>query len=81
MKLNLAEIKNTLNPYWSEKLEKCIEQINFASTFPETLCEEFLPYEELKNELLIAHEAVRELVLQLETVTTYVKIMEGDEVV
>ena len=77
MKLNAPEIKAILNPYWNETLEECINNINFRHDFPEYNSSN----EELKNELLTAHEAVRELILQLETVTTYVKIMEGDEVV
>lgn len=78
MKLDLAAIKETLSPYWDEKLETSIEQINFAHAFPEALNKETTSYEELRSELLASYETIIELIFQLETVTTYINLIENE---
>lgn len=60
-RINLKETGELVGGYYNFDLEKCIEDINYNSTFPEDLCEERISWEELKDQLIVAQEVVIDL--------------------
>lgn len=60
-RIDIEKVKLITGNYYNFDLEKCIENINYNYTFPEDMCEGRTDWEDLKEQLLIAQDAVVDL--------------------
>lgn len=74
-RIDAKKVESIIGDRYNFDLKKCIEDINYNYTFPEDMCEGRTDWEDLKEQLLTAQQAVIEL---LDIIEKLHKLKKGE---